>query len=75
VANKLNIPQWEARTYSTGHRSFKELNLSGLEFDPQQGSGVVVINWGTLLAGKLVLLLAGDQEQIAALDIELKSRL
>ena len=39
------------------------------------GEGVVIVNWGTLLKGKLVLLLAGSADYQEALVDELHYRL
>ena len=39
------------------------------------GEGLVIVNWGTLLKGKLVLLLAGSPDYQEALRNELLYRL
>jgi hypothetical protein len=39
------------------------------------GEGVVIVNWGTLIKGKIVLLLAGSPEYQEALRDELMHRL
>jgi len=75
IANKLAIPEWSARTYKTRHRDLSQINLDGIEFNPMTRIGVIVVNWGTVLEGKLVFLLAGSCEQQEALSVELKQRL
>ena len=75
VAGKLGIPEWSAVTMSTYHRQLSTIDLSGIEYDPGTGEGVILVNWGTVLAGKLVVLLAGSREVQDALFVELASRL
>ena len=75
IAQKLDIPEWMASTYKTNYRKLVDIDLSGLEFDTKTGEGVVIVNWGTLLEGKLVLLLAGSREYQQALHNELVHRL
>jgi hypothetical protein len=75
VAQKLDIPEWGAVSLSTRHRRLAAIDLSGIEFDPNTGQGVVLVNWGTVLAGKLLVLLAGSPDQQELLLAELKSRL
>ncbi len=75
IAEKLAITEWSARTYDTHYRHLDQLDLRQLEYNPATGSGIILVNWGPVLAGKLVILLAGDQQQQAYLDAELKSSL
>ncbi|MEJ2308120.1 MAG: ATP-grasp domain-containing protein [Gammaproteobacteria bacterium] len=75
IAGKLGIPEWSAVTLKTSSRRLSDIDLSGLEYDGSTGRGVVLVNWGTVLAGKLVALLAGPREVQEALAIELRSRL
>jgi formate-dependent phosphoribosylglycinamide formyltransferase (GAR transformylase) len=75
IAQKLNVPEWSAMTFTTRHRTFSELNITDLEFDKQTGEGLVIVNWGTLLRGKIVFLLAGSAEYRQALANELLHRL
>ena len=75
IAQKLDIPEWTARTFKTSHRKLSDLDLSDIEFDMKTGEGLVLVNWGTLLEGKLVLLLAGSAEYQDALLNELEYRL
>jgi len=70
IAQKLDIPEWSALTFRTRHRQ-----LSGLEFDMKTGEGLVIVNWGTILKGNLVLLLAGSPEYQKALMEEVRYRL
>lgn len=75
IAQKLNIPCWAAETFFTQHRSLQALNLSDITFTPASGVGIVVVNWGTILVGKLVVLLAGTIAQQNELHTLLKQRL
>ena len=75
IAQKLDIPQWSAMTFKTKHLKLSDLDISDLEFDMKTGEGLVIVNWGTLLKGKLVLLLAGSPDYQEALVEELRYRL
>lgn len=75
IAQKLDIPEWSALTFSTGYRHLSELDLRDLEFDMKTGEGLVIVNWGTILKGKLVLLLAGSPDYQEAILNELQYRL
>ncbi len=75
IAQQLDIPEWSALTFKTKYRRLSDLDLRDLEFDSQTGEGVVVVNWGTMLTGKLVLLLAGPRDQQERLRGKLLSRL
>jgi hypothetical protein len=75
IAQKLDIPQWTARTFETKHRKLSDIDLSDIEFDSKTDEGLVIVNWGTILEGKMMLLLAGSAEYQDALLQELKHRL
>ena len=75
IAHKLDIPEWSAMTLETNHRSLSGIDLSGIEFDPRTGTGVIIVNWGPVLVGKLLIMLAGSPAQQAALRLELETRL
>ena len=75
IAQKLDIPEWTARTFKTRHRKLSDIDLTDIEFDMKTGEGLVIVNWGTLLEGKLVLLLAGSSEYQDVLLGELDHRL
>ena len=75
IAQKLDIPEWTARSFETRHRSLADIDLRDIEYDIETGEGTVIVNWGTLLEGKLVLLMAGSAEYQQALYNELEHRL
>lgn len=75
IAQKLGISQWSSETFMTDYRSLADLDLKGLEFNPDVGTGIILINWGTILVGKMSVLLAGTTAQRAALRQELQHRL
>jgi hypothetical protein len=75
IAQKMDIPEWSAITLATRHRKLSDIDLSDIEFDKKTGEGVVIVNWGTVLTGKLVVLLAGSREYQDALAQELAVRL
>lgn len=75
VANKLKINSWSSENFTTNYRSLDQLDLSGIEFNPKTDTGVAIVNWGSILAGRLGVLLAGSVEQQTELRAELKQRL
>jgi len=75
IAHKLDIPEWSAMTFKTRFRSLADIDLAGIEFDPVTGVGVVIVNWGPVLEGKLLVLLAGTVRQQQLLRLELEARL
>lgn len=75
IAHKLKIESWSSETFLTSHRSLQGIDLRELEFDRDLGKGVVIVNWGSVLVGKLAILLAGDLEDQDRLRTALKQRL
>ncbi len=75
IAKRLNIPAWQAIVLDSRHRSLTDIDLSGLEYDPATSEGLVVFNWGSILAGKLGVLAAGDETMQEALLKALRERL
>ena len=75
VAQKLGVRTWRAVAFATRHRSLSDIDLDGIEFDPGNGQGVVVVNWGPVLEGKILVLLAGSPRRQDALERELSGRL
>jgi len=75
IAKKLAIPRWQTRSYDTRHRRVSELPIRDLEYNPADQSGVVLVNWGPILVGKVQILIAGTPVQQQALREELERRL
>lgn len=75
IAQKLDIPEWTAINESTKYRNLAEIDLHDIEFDRKTGEGVIIVNWGTVLVGKLVVLMAGSPAYQEALAVELAARL
>lgn len=75
IAQKLKINSWSSENFATKYRSLDEIDLSGLEYDSSTGVGVIVVNWGVVLVGKLGILLAGSISQQDELRSLLKQRL
>jgi len=75
VAQKLDIPEWRAIALPTQFRNLSEIDLDGIEFDMRSGEGVIIVNWGTVMEGKLGVLLAGSKLIQRALAVELRKRL
>ncbi len=75
LARRLGVGQWSTLTLPTRQRDLGQLDLAGIEYDPATQSGTVVINWGTILHGELMVMLIGDAQRQAQLLDELKRRL
>lgn len=75
IAKELGIEAWSCEAFSTKYRHLNEVDLSGIEYDAETGRGVILINWGTILAGYLGILLAGSPVQQNLLRAELLKRL
>jgi hypothetical protein len=75
IAHKLGIEHWLARTFPTQHRMLADIDLSAIEYNPETGEGVILVNWGPVLVGKLLVLLAGEPDRQQALAHALSQRL
>jgi hypothetical protein len=75
VAQKLGIKEWSCLTFSTKYRDLRYIQLFDIEYSSTTGEGAILINWGTVLVGKLMILLAGSKQYQEALKIELEARL
>ena len=75
IAHKLGTKSWVSQNFDTQCRSLKELDLGGLEFDPTRGEGVILVNWGSILVGRIGVLLAGPVEIQNELRAALNQRL
>lgn len=74
IAKKLNILSWTCETFNTQYCSLENLDLSDIEFNPESNTGVVLVNWGTILVGKISILLAGTVQKQNELRAYLKQR-
>jgi hypothetical protein len=75
IAQKMDIPEWSAVTMKTRHRRLSDIDLREIEFDMKTGEGAIIVNWGTVLTGKLVVMMAGSRPYQDALSEELAERL
>lgn len=75
IAQKLNIHKWSAVNFTTKHRTLSDIDLSDIEYNHKTGEGAIIVNWGTVLEGKLVVMMAGTRPYQDALEIELNARL
>ena len=75
IARRLQIPQWLAKEYSGNHDRLADIDLSGIEYDPGRRSGIILVNWGTIVIGRLGVLIAGSRIEQKRLEAELLVRL
>ena len=75
IAQKLKLDSWSSDNLATKYRSLDKIDLSGLQYEHTTGVGVIIVNWGIVLVGKLGVLLAGSITQQDELRRLLKERL
>jgi hypothetical protein len=75
IAFKMGIPEWSAVSFSTSYRRLSDIDLKDVEYNAETKEGVIIVNWGTVLAGKLMLLIAGSRDYQEKMIMTLKSRL
>lgn len=60
IANKLEINQWCSQMMITKYRSLEQIDLTDIEFSPTTGKGIIIVNWGSILVGKLGIMIAAE---------------
>ncbi len=60
IARKLGITNWSNECFKTHYHSLNDVDLTDLEYNPASGVGVILVNWGGILVGKLGVLIAGS---------------
>lgn len=68
IAQRLGVSQWSAVTLKTPFRDLRCIDLVGIEYGPDTGTGVILVNWGAILHGELMVMLIGNP---AEQDIQL----
>ncbi len=63
IAQKLAIKSWSSDNFIIKYRSLDEIDLGELEYNPATQTGAIIYNWGSVLVGKLGVLLAGSIAQ------------
>ena len=74
VAQKIHATHWSTVTVATAQRDLQSIDFEAIAYDPQRRDGVIVINWGAILHGKLMIMLVGTEERQALLLDEFKQR-
>lgn len=75
IAQKLNIPEWCAINFNTRWHNLANFEIEDLEYDSHTGTGIVIVNWGTVLTGKVSILIAGPSSYRNEISKELERRL
>jgi len=75
IAEKMGIPSWFSEIFTTKKSDLAAIDIAGIEFDPSSGTGIILINWGMILAGKIEIMFAGNQKQQADLRREFIKRI
>lgn len=74
IAEKLGIYEWCAINLSVEPDTLSSLAMNDVEYDPDTGQGIVIVNWGTCLVGKLSVLIAGSPDYQKKMAIDLAAR-
>ncbi|MDO8369401.1 MAG: Mur ligase family protein [Candidatus Nitrotoga sp.] len=74
IARKIGATHWSTATLPTSQRELHEIDLSGIEYDPAKREGVILVNWGTILHGSLMVMLVGTEARQDAQLKEFKQR-
>lgn len=75
IARKLGIESWANESFKTDYHSLSQIDLTDLEYNPASGVGVILVNWGSILVGKLGVLMAGSRVEQEMLRSRLQERL
>ena len=75
IARRMRIPRWIAKEFSGHYDRLSDIDLSGIEFNSETHSGIILVNWGTVLIGKIGVLIAGTLTQQKQLEAALLARL
>lgn len=75
IACRLQVPEWIAKEFATRHRTLSDLDLSRVELNPENGVGIILVNWGTIFAGKIGIRLVGPPEVQDELEAGLRAPL
>lgn len=75
IAQRIGLEQWCAIEIGSRRRGLGEIDLAGIEYSDFLGVGIVVVDWGILLAGRIGVILAGPEEMQHQLKAELERRL
>jgi hypothetical protein len=68
TAHKLGVTSgWTGRNLPTSKRALADVDLGELEYDPDRGTGIVIVGWGSIPFGMLGLLFIGDPYEQARL--------
>ncbi|MCP4267394.1 MAG: ATP-grasp domain-containing protein [Candidatus Brocadiaceae bacterium] len=60
IASKLGLSSWASMRVSSEYTSLNHIDIKDLEFNAETGTGIILVNWGTVLKGKLGIMIAGE---------------
>lgn len=75
IGLKIGVSQWMCEAVQIPAGSLASLDLSGIEFDPQTKTGLILVNWGTVLVGKVSVMFCGPSDRQIETKKELAKRL
>ena len=75
TAVRMGLSRWCGIRFKTSLRSIGNIDIEDLEYDTVKKSGIVLVEWGRILSGRIGILLAGNMEKQKQLQQEIKRRL
>lgn len=68
IAQKLGVSTWMSKNFKTAYRSYQDIDITRIEYDPRKKSGVVFLNWGCIDDGKIGVMLIGTESEMNMLE-------
>jgi|GEM_PF-319117 len=75
VAKKLNIQYWTSLIIQVQFKNFDQFDISDLEYKSKTQQGLILICWGSIEYGRLMVMVVGTPEQQLTLMNQLRQRL
>ena len=62
IAAKLGIQKWVAKKMITACDNFSNIDLGELQYTPEKRTGVVVVNWGSIMEKEIGVMLIAESD-------------
>ncbi|MDD5028382.1 MAG: Mur ligase family protein [Rhodoferax sp.] len=75
VARKLNINSWMSLIIEVPFKTFDQFDIKDIEYQSKTQQGLILISWGTIEYGRLMVMVVGTPQQQLALVNQIRYRL